>query len=422
MLVQEQNRIYDEGNTVFIKGALSASNIKHLLATMYRVVERKGYAEVILNFENCTKAFAQEMIMVCALAREYHRKKISVYLDLPENERMRKLFINANWAHLIDFQTYEESKSKSSLHIPATIFRNANEHVLVVNQLTDRLMATMPTERREDMRFIQWVLNEITDNVINHSCSENGGIIQLTHHSQRKRIEITICDTGIGIPASLRSGDFPNISDPDALASVIKEGVTRSKSAGQGNGLYGTYEIASKTGGRLTIMSGKGSFSHRPVDGTRWRKESIPFSGTLVDVQIGYSSSVDVRDILVIKGKPHLPIDTLDLSYEADDAGIVSFVVANETTLGFGSRVSGRHLRNKILFILDNDQECKVAVSFKDIDLISSSFADEFLGKLCCMIGVMKFMRRITISAPDNLTSHLIDKAISQRMETGLDE
>ena len=422
MDAHEKNRIYDEGNIVYVDGILSESNIKHLLATMHRVVERKRFPEIILNFEECTKAFAQEMIMVCALARDYHRKKVSVYLDLPKQERMRKLFINANWAHLIDFQAFEESKSKSSLHIPATIFRNAHEHVLVVNQLTDRLMATMPTERREDLRFIQWVLNEITDNVINHSCSENGGIIQLTHHSQRKRIEITICDTGIGIPESLRSGDFPTISDPDALASVIKEGVTRSKSAGQGNGLYGTYEIASKTGGRLTIMSGKGSFSHRPVQGTRWRRETIPFNGTLVDVQIGYNNSIDVRDILVIKGKSHLPIDTLDLSYEADEAGRVNFEVANETTLGFGSRVSGKHLRNKVLFILTNDQECKVEVSFKDIDLISSSFADEFLGKLCCMIGVMKFMRRISIIAPDNLTNHLIDKAISQRMETGLDE
>ena len=415
--------IDEKGERVFIEGPLGGYNIKLLLALMHGVIAKRGYPDIELDFSRCTRAYSSEMLMICSEARRYKRAGIGVYLTLPNDDRMRKLFINSNWASIIDEQSHPRSTSKSSLHIPATVFRNANEQAIAVSVLSDRLMATMPPERRDDLRFIQWILNEVTDNVINHSRSDLGGIIQLTHHTKTKRVELTISDSGIGIGGSLRSGDYPTISDEDALAAVIKEGVTRHKTAGQGNGLYGTYEIATKTAGRLTLVSGNGIFRYRGSKAsTNWKREKIPFNGTLVDVQIGYSQSVDVRDILVIKGEAHVPIDSVDLNYEADDQGVVAFKVANETTLGFGSRVSGRHLRNKAIHILQNDEDARLAVDFRDTGLISSSFADEFLGKLCFMIGVMKFMRRVSIDCEDKLNLHLIEKAIDQRMSVGLEE
>ena len=58
----------------------------------------------------------------------------------------------------------------------------------------------------------------------------------------------------------------------------------------------------------------------------------------------------------------------------------------------------------------------RIVIDFSGIPLISSSFADEVLGKLFVEIGPVNFAQRFEFRNLDSTVKQLIDKAISQRV------
>ena len=63
---------------------------------------------------------------------------------------------------------------------------------------------------RSDFAAIEWSLNEIMDNVLVHSESNFGGLVQLTtFNNYNKKIEFIVSDGGNGIPCTLK----PHISE-----------------------------------------------------------------------------------------------------------------------------------------------------------------------------------------------------------------
>jgi anti-sigma regulatory factor (Ser/Thr protein kinase) len=275
-------------------------------------------------------------------------------------------------------------------------------------------LAAIAHFRREDLRYIEWVVNELTDNVINHARSTTGGIVQVTNHRQRGQIEFSVCDSGLGIPTTLRDGNPALRSDTEALDAAIKEGVTRDKSFGQGNGLYGTWSISQKSGGQMSIVSGHASLYASVRDGLRIGDQVIPFNGTLVTARIGYSDKVDLSDALVFAGKRHVPTDYIETHFEEDKDGNVKFVLKNESE-GFGSRSAGEPVRRKLLNVIRALSNGRAIVDFEDVVLVSSSYADEVLGKLFIELGPIEFMRRVELTNLDPLVKSLVERAIVQR-------
>jgi hypothetical protein len=82
---------------------------------------------------------------------------------------------------------------------------------------------------------------------------------------KNKKNEFVVCDRGIGIPKSLKSSGL----NFGALAKAIEQGVTRDKSYGQGNGLYGSYRIAVKSGAHFSAHSGNATLYFTPKTGMR---------------------------------------------------------------------------------------------------------------------------------------------------------
>ena len=79
---------------------------------------------------------------------------------------------------------------------------------------------------------IEWALNEVMDNVIQHSNSSHGYVMgQL--HTNRKYIAFTVFDTGQGIYNSLRQSEHAPRNSIDAITLAIKEEVTRDKKIGK---------------------------------------------------------------------------------------------------------------------------------------------------------------------------------------------
>lgn len=86
---------------------------------------------------------------------------------------------------------------------------------------------------------------------------------------------------------------------------------------------------------------------------------------------------------------------------------------------GAGTRTSGEKLRNEIL---NNFLETKrrFVIDFKDLSVISSSFADELLGKLVIEFGFFGFNNLVKLKNMNSLIQQVVQRSVAQRMSESL--
>lgn len=252
-----------------------------------------------------------------------------------------------------------------------------------------------------------------------HSESPIGGLIQLSTFKNEKQVQFVVADAGVGIPKTLKQGHPEIISDTDALDKAIREGVTRDKKIGQGNGLFGSYQICSKSRGYFSVHSGHACLEFTEKKGLCIVNEKIPYDGTLVVATIDFTQPKLLEEALRFGGKKYSPVDYVETQYEKSDDGMIRFILKTESD-SFGSRVSGKPVRNKLTNLLRMGGNQKIIIDLADIPLVSSSFADEAFGKLFLEVGPIAFMQKIEFINVMETVRHLIDKAISQRISVGV--
>lgn len=396
---------------------LGPKDFPFLMSHIHHTIEKAGYENLTLDFSHCSYVDAGSMLAVCAQAID--RRTIDNYfrLEVPENDQLNRLFMNANWAHFIDPRRYDPAKKTSQTQTPATQYTKSSEQNSLVNRICNQMLGLIPDMNRADLQAFEWTINEITDNVLVHSHSQSGGLVQLSFFPKNKTVKYMVADAGMGIPHSMRSGrDYSNVSDFDALHKVIEEGVTRDKAVGQGNGLYGSYQISRHCQGMFEIRSGHAHLQLSKKNGLHVKVEKIPYTGTLIVGEVDFSMPKLLEEALKFGGKKHvLSYDHIDHKYENDNNSEIRFILKNEAE-SLGSRTAGTPVRNKLknLFAMSNSKS--ILIDFEGIHLMSSSFADEVFGKLFKEIGPMAFMQRIQLHRAPQTCKDLIDKAITQRM------
>ena len=252
----------------------------------------------------------------------------------------------------------------------------------------------------------EWVLNEITGNVFDHS-GENMGWLQTITYTNNHKLTLTVCDTGIGIPNTIRK-TFPNFrKDEQAIEYSLRKGVTSNKE-GQGNGLAGATEIArlSKKS-NLSIASGKGRVIIQ--NGKVEVKRLFPsFVGTCFDLQLSTEIPIDLE-----KALGHMPMSYSE--YLESDEGYMEFRLRDHS-LSFGNRVTGEKLRNMFLNIRKQNPDKTIRIDMDEIGIISSSFADEFFGRLFVSLGPISFGSMIKFKNLNSNCKAIIDDVVSQRL------
>ena len=337
-------------------------------------------------------------------------------LTLPQRDDLARLFRNTNWASFIAPDTFTPSTYRSSLQLPATQFKDAAEQKRAVDQIIDLTLSTVPNLIRDDFDAFEWAPNKITDNVLVHSGSVIGGLFQVsTFQKDRKCVEFVVADAGLGIPKTLRPSHPEITSDEASLESAIQEGVTRDQDVGQGNGLYGSYSICRGSKGSFRLESGFGRLSYSRNSGLEAKAEKVPFHGTLVTAQVNFADPHLLAQALRFKGMQYAPTGSVDLRYERPEENEIVFIVKQETT-SLGSRVAGTVVRHKLKNLLQMFPDQAIVVDFKDVSLVSSSFADEVIGKLFLELGPLTFSQRCRVRNTRGNVQQLVDKAITQRM------
>lgn len=402
---------------IFINGTLGGDDYRRTLAAIHRATHEQKYSNIALDFSECIAAYPSGMLPVISYVRALTKSHVDFSLVLPKDEMLARRFKSSNWAHLLEPRNHNESRSsQNQSNVPALVFLNEQDQQSCVNRIVDSILRTVSGLNRSDFAAVEWALNEITDNVLNHSQSATGGIVQLTAHRHRRRaIELTVCDAGLGVAQTLRAAKPEIVTDMDALTAAVKEGVTRNSQTNQGNGLFGSFEICRISRGnfklhsncaRLDLTNGSVSYKH----------EKVPFSGTMVDATIDLADPGLLEQALKFRGKLHRPTDIIEYKYETNDLKFINFVILEEAR-SFASRAAGKPVRTKLKNICDMCQGQKIILDFSGVSVISSSFADEVFGMLFVELGPMRFMSTLSFHNASPTVVGLIDRAIALRAQ-----
>ncbi len=389
-----------------------------MLAALHETVVVRGHQDVILDFTACSLAFSGAMLPICAQVMLLQQRGVGFNVVLPEYDRTYRLFINTGWAHLLSPDEYDPiDRSRFDRQFPVARYATHDEQETLLNELLDKLLAVVPNFNRSAFAAVEWSLNEISDNVLNHSQSSIGGLLQLSvFDSRRHRVEFTVADAGVGVPRTLRPTRPEIKSDADSLLASVRSGVTRNAVDFQGNGLYGTLEICRAGGGRFSMNAGNGVLFTTGQTVTS-RNEAVPFCGTTVDALIDFSEPALLERALAIDGRVHRPVDYIELRYEQNDLRFVPFVLAEQAP-SFRSRPAGKPARTKLANLVTACPGQTILVDFSGVPVVSSSFADEVFGKLFLELGPMRFMQAIRMVNVTPTVQALLDRAIAQRMQT----
>ncbi len=354
------------------------------------------------------------MLPIICSVDDLRESGTDVFIRLPSHDETRRIFKSVNWAHFLAPEQYQKSESTYDRHLVTRRFTNAEEQLRAVNDFMDVVLRTMLIPK-DIISALEWSINEITDNVLNHSDSKNGGIIQASTYYKENKIVFSVADGGRGILKSMQEG-FPNLrKELDAIGEAIKAGVTRNPKDGQGNGLAGTLRITTMTGGSLEIFSGNGRLIAKRDTTVRKPLGRGRFKGALISGEINIIENFSISEALNFNNKPNTFLDIVDLLYEMEDSDCFMLIMKEEST-GFGSRRSGLQIRTKLINLLRAKQNYPVIINWDGVPVISSSFADELIGKLFLELGAMTFSSLVKNRNMEPLIKNLLDKAVAQRL------
>lgn len=376
---------------------------------LFNLVEKQGLREIRLDFSRLKQAFPNGFVPLIVLLERYRQSSGVVFeVALPMEEICRRYVMDSNYAaYLCAGEHYPVTNKANALH---RFSDDSSLNELINSQIHQILERA--TYAQGVLQSFEWMLNEVAGNVLVHAGVEHGWV-QVVVHPKTQHMAIVVADGGIGIPAAIREAFPHQVMDGDAIAHALKEGITSRPDFGQGKGLTGTLQIVKiNQGGRLSIHSQKGR--------VEWANDRLdikgdfpPFPGTFVDIQLNTAVPIEIERALW-GGAPAYPFN--DALYGMDTAiGVMRMKLAGEA-VGFGNRLTGLKIRNKIENLLTAAPNDVLEIDFAGVELMASSFADEVFGKLALMLGFVGFGSRIRFVNINRFCRGILDDVVQSRI------
>ncbi|MBI5438280.1 MAG: DUF4325 domain-containing protein [Nitrosomonadales bacterium] len=376
---------------------------------LYTAITVQGYRDVRLDFSGLRKAFPNGFVPLIVLVDQY-RKQSGIEFDvvLPQDEACRRSILDANYvAYLHPKLELPLSDKANALHQ----FSDDSSLNDLINKQIHQILERA-TYAEGVLQSFEWALNEIAGNVLVHSGVEHGWM-QVVVHPSTHHMAIAVADGGTGIPETIRSVYPQFAKDEDAIAHALKEGITSRPDFGQGKGLTGTLQIVKiNKGGRLAIHSFKGRVEWLN-DRMEIKGDFPPFPGAFVDIQLNTAEPIEIEKALW-GSAPGFPFNE-SLYGSGLPIGQMRMALANEAS-GFGNRITGLKIRNKIENLLVSAPNDVLEIDFSGVELIASSFADEVFGKLALTLGFVGFGSRVRFININKFCRGIIDDVVQSRI------
>ncbi|SEP47312.1 STAS-like domain-containing protein [Propionispora vibrioides] len=394
-------------NIIVVNKMNHPANVSNFLKAIF-FGKKQGFEKFILDFSNVKSAFPNVCVPLASIITFYKQEGIDLIINkMPEY--LTRSYIESP----LKVRDHHSELSRSALDI-VWQFCNSDDVNLLVDSFIDDVSKNIECQKGV-IEGLTWCLNEVMDNVIQHSKIEAGYVMGQIHKTS-KHIAFCISDNGQGIYNSLKESVHAPRYPVDAITLSIEEGVTRDTKIGQGNGMWGLHEIVKSNSGRLVITSGPASYMMLGDEISTFNK--LPFlskenPGAIIDFQVDCEKEISVSDALGGYEPVNLRIENLE-----NDQGILEYKLAEKSS-GTGTRQSGERIRNEIINIY-NDSKQVIEIDFGGIAVISSSFADELIGKLVIKYGFFNFTQIFRLKNMNQIVQAIVHRSVSQRMAESL--
>ena len=407
---QKEVYVERENDVISIYGLNRAQAVSQFIIAIKGGV-KAGYDNFLIEASGIEGVFPNTVVPIAALIDSYKNNniefeydKISTALQLTKFDN--PVFYDGDPNHILNRVWKFSSSSEIS-----------------------NLVDAFGVELRKEDRFpegtissLQWSLNEVMDNVLIHSNSDFGYVMGQIHKTTKK-IAFTVCDYGRGIYNSLRESQLHKPRTAlDSITLAIKEEVTRDRTVGQGNGLFGLHSIISQGKGTLEIVSSGASY--KLIGEKTNTNQHLPIlsprnPGTIVDFQLNYGKNISLENALKFRGKDYSITDLYIESF--DDEKGHNYYSIKEHGDGTGTRDSALRIKNEVVNIL-KESKMPVILDFKGVAVLSSSFADELIAKLLLEVGLFQFNNFIILRGMNTQEQNILQRSVIQRMLDSLNE
>lgn len=399
------SRAYD--NTIRPFNLTNKRLIPEIINSLKRLHFKFGHKKIIFDLEQIEKVFPYPTVPIAGYIH-YFQESLGVDFE----------FINVpTYLRKIHFLSPDDiNKTTTGLGTNFLdriwLFHTSEDVHLLVNGFLSSIRKSCTVEEGI-LQACEWGLNEIMDNVIQHS-NENVGFVMAQVLKDSNILKVSIFDYGQGIFESLRHSPFKPRHAADAISLAVQEGVTRDKKIGQGNGMWGLYNIINLNDGTLQITSGKGNLNF--INRTKTTESSNDIimlspkqQSTSINFDIRLNNSISMKEAL----GGYEPIDLFIENLEDEFDRIVYKII--EQSSGTGTRQSGERIRNEIVNIYKSSKK-PVILDFQGIGIIASSFADELIGKLVQELGLFQFQAAFPMKNMNNTVQAIVQRSLSQRL------
>jgi anti-anti-sigma regulatory factor/anti-sigma regulatory factor (Ser/Thr protein kinase) len=367
-----------------------------------------GASRVDLGIKNIGSVYPSGAVPLAAIVNQFRDDGLNVrFIGIPPDSYFEHTRVRA--PILASEESLKEPGSRLNIvwaYTEETAVRLAN---CIIEELSQRIEFGDGA-----LNAINWGLFEVLDNVFQHSETDTGFFIAQIHKVNR-HLTFCIADSGIGVHRSFyNGGKYRPPTAFDALTLSIREGVS-STGDKRGNGLFGLKGLIEASDGQLNMWSGRGTLRISPsgIEGRNTGSGLIIGPDnycTIIEFTLDVSNPIDLGKILGAR--------QVDLRLEAieNDDGIHVIKLA-EHAQGTGTRAAAENLRNYLTNYL-NAGAPYLILDFSGVTIVSSSFADETIGKLAERFGMIGFTERFRLVNMSQQVRMLLDRAISLRIST----
>lgn len=373
---------------------------------LVKYIVSKGYQEIKIC-SNDISVFPNACVPICGIIDYYLKSGIKFTYDISSDSYLYKC------GFISPFNKSREELQEEKNPFDKIFYYEDSGQVADITQAYINAISHQSLCETGVLNGLTWCINEVMDNVLLHSQNSHG-LVMAQYHENSKHIAFCIYDNGVGIYNTMKDTKHNPSSEIDALSLAIQEGVGDGK--GQGNGLYGLYQIVHDNKGSLSITSGASSLMLLK-SGELQKYEHIPFidydsRATTVDFQLDLSKSIDIKRVLNTIGG----FDGFDIRIEnmLDESGFMVYDVY-QNGIGTATREAGEYIRVDIENILKRNQ-CGMILDFSKIKTVSSSFIDELISKLVINLGFIKFNNTIRLINMTEEISFLCERSLYMRI------
>lgn len=401
----DRPNVVRDGNIITLKYCSHPKCVSEFLWALKDAIQR-DYQEIVIR-SDARGIYPNACVPIAGIIDYYAQTGVTFIYDIDSSSYLSKCGFTSPFV-----LTREELQQEKYPFDKIFLYEDSGQVADITQAYVDAISHQSLCEPGV-LNGLTWCINEVMDNVLVHSQSSHG-MVMAQYHAAQKHIVFCIYDSGVGIYNTMRNSSHKPASEIDALSLAIQEGVGDGK--GQGNGLFGLFQIVHDNKGSLTITSGASSLM-LPQSGELQKFDRIPFlnysnRATTVDFQLDLNKAIDIKKVFSTIGG----FDCFDIRIDnmLNDADYVVYDVF-QNGKGTATREAGEYIRLDVENILRRNQY-GVILDFSNTKTVSSSFIDELVSKMVLDLGFVTFNNAIRLANMNPEISFLCERALYMRI------